>query len=431
MSSNQTINLNGKMFYNTEYLKHICPAFFHGCAKSHRLLISKKNISEDNYIYATYAPKSLKWKVSNSEVKSAKVLLSKDWVENNVPGFGNDIKLDLEIAPPLLNLKDDEKIKDDNGNVFEIETRGNKTIEGIYFYGKDIEKMLELECLRRTLNNEHGNYIEKTHYKKFIRPRENNDDDKDNESNNPERIYLTYFGLVKMLITRRHPIAEKFQRWAINILYTHQFGTKEEKQELSSKLLGCDVNSIKSFLNSSVQKYSELYLICLGKVKDIKEQIPELKGKNDEDYLFKYGYTSDLNQRLQSHKQLFNKIKNVNISLCLHCPIDENYLSEAEVELKQSFQIFEYFLEHPVYKELVVFNENKLEQFKKIFKNICDKYAGNCKQLQEQLEKQKLSHDHHIRELELKLKHEQELRLMEKNMKDELTKILLNLSRDK
>ena len=75
MSSNQTINLNGKMFYNTEYLKHICPAFFHGCAKSHRLLISKKNISEDNYIYATYAPKSLKWKVSNSEVKSAKVLL--------------------------------------------------------------------------------------------------------------------------------------------------------------------------------------------------------------------------------------------------------------------------------------------------------------------------------------------------------------------
>lgn len=431
MSENQTISLNGKTFYNTEYIKHMCPAFFHGCAKSHRLLISKKNISENDYIYATYAPKTLKWKVSNSEVKSAKVLLLKEWVENNVPGFGNNIKLDLEIAPPLLILKDEEKIKDEDGNIFEIETRGNKTIEGIYFYGKDIEKMLELECLRRTLNNEHGNYIEKTHYKKFIRPRENNDDDKDNESNNPERIYLTYFGLVKMLITRRHPIAEKFQRWAYNILYTHQFGSKEEKQELSSKLLGCDINSIKSFLNSGVQKYSELYLICIGKVKDTKEQIPELKDKNDEDYLFKYGYTSDLNQRIQSHKQLFNKIKNVNISLCLHCPIDENYLSEAEVELKRSFQIFEYFLEHPVYKELVVFNENKLEQFKKIFKNICDKYAGNCKQIQEQLEKQKLLHERDIRELELKLKHEQELRLMEKNMKDELTKILLNLSKDK
>ena len=373
----------------------------------------------------------LKWKISNSDVKSAKVLLLKEWVEINVPGFGNNVKLNLEMAPQLLTLKDDEKIRDDNGNIFEIETRGSKTIDGIYFYGKDIEKMLELESLRQTLNNENGTYIEVTHYKKFIRPNVNNCIDNDNESNNPERIYLTYFGLVKMLITRRHPIAEKFQRWAINILYTHQFGSKEDKQELSSKLLGCDVNSIKSFLNSGVQKYSELYLICIGKIGDIKEQILELKDKNNSDYLFKYGYTSDLNQRLQSHKQLFNKIKNVNISLCIHCPIDENYLSEAEVELKQSFQIFEYFLEHPLYKELVVFNENKLEQFKKIFKNICDKYAGNCKQVQEQLEKQKMLHEYKIKELELKLKHEQELRLSEKNMKDEITKILLNLSKDK
>lgn len=431
MSLNQTITLNGKMFYNTEYIKHICPAFFHGCAKSHRLLISKKNISEDNYIYATYAPKTLKWKASNSEVKSAKVLLSKEWVEINVPGFGSNNKLDLEIAPLLLTLKDEEKFKDENGNIFEIETRGERTVEGIFFYGKDIEKMLELENITNVICNSETTYIKNKHYKKFIRPKDFNSQFRSNESNNPERIYLTYFGLVKMLITRRHPIAEKFQKWAINILYTHQFGSKEEKQELSSKLLGCDINSIKSFLNSGVQKYSELYLICIGKVKDIKEQIPELKDKNDEEYLFKYGYTSDLNQRLQSHKQLFNKIKNVNISLCIHCPIDENYLSEAEVELKQSFQIFEYFLEHPVYKELIVFNENKLEQFKKIFKNICDKYAGNCKQLQEQLEKQKLIHEHNIKELELKLKHEHEMRMMEKNTKDELTKILLNLSKDR
>ena len=42
------------------------------------------------YTYATFAPKTNKWSVSNDNVKSSKLLLEKTWVENNVNGFGNN-----------------------------------------------------------------------------------------------------------------------------------------------------------------------------------------------------------------------------------------------------------------------------------------------------------------------------------------------------
>jgi hypothetical protein len=441
------IELGGKMFYNTEFVKQSCPAFFYGCAKTLRKIIEKKNIKNDEYTYATFAPKTNKWSVSNDNVKSAKLLLEKTWVENNVPGFGNnDITLDLEMAPPILELKDEEKFKDDKGNIVDIETRGIKTFDGIYFYGKDVEKMLNINDISSLLKHESSSYIVYKHYKKFYRPSPVNHGYKDNESNNHERIYLTYFGLVKMLITTQNSIAESFQKWALQTLFTVQMGSQEEKTTLASKLLGCDINSVKSFLQSGVQDYSVLYLICIGKVKDLSSQIEGLSDKHPDEYVFKYGYTSDLSQRIQSHKQKFGKLKNTSLSLVSHIPIDEKYLSEAEVELKQTFQSFEYIIDNPIYNELVCFNENKLPLFKKLFKTICDKYAGNCKKLQDELEKQQLQHDYELkeqkrnydyelkehdsklRELELKIKHEQELKNMEKQSKDELTKILMNLT---
>jgi hypothetical protein len=446
--------LNNNSYYFVEEIKQACPAFFYGCAKTSRMIVDKKKINNTEYVYATYAPKTLKWKLSEDCVKSAKLLLSCNWVEQNVPNWKtedgiitNEQKLDLEIVPPLLELNDKEKFRDEKGNIIEIETRGIKTLEGIYFYGKDVEKMLEFVSIKDVLHETTTLYEENIHYKKFIKTVEKNTGLQSNKTNtsenevintytnNQQTIYLTYMGFVRMLITRRHPVAEHFQRWALQTLFTVQMGNQEEKTILSSKLLGCDIKNVKSFLNSSVQEYSVLYLIHIGKVSDLNSQIEGLEDKNPEDFVFKYGYTSDLSQRIQAHKQTFGKLKNTNLSLVSHITIDEKYLSEAEVELKQTFKSFDYIIDNPTYKELVVFNENKLSLFKKIFKTICDKYAGSCKKLQDELEKQQVRHEYDIKEheyklrgLELKLKHEQELKNIETQSKAELTKILMNLS---
>ena len=421
-----SFTLNNKEYYKADYVKEQNSAFFYGTARSIRIIITKKNIPVEHYVYATYSKRENKWTLSDEKINKASLLLTREWVEQNVPDWKRDgivtnqQKLELENAPPLLQLNDGEKIKDEDGNIVEIETRGVKTIDGIYFYGKDIERILQIDKLKDILNNENSTYELNTHYKKFIR----NDAITDGVSViKREVIYLTYFGLVKMLITRRHPIAEKFQRWTINILYTHQFGSKEEKQELSSKLLGCDISDIRSFLHCGVTEYSELYLVCIGKISDLSKEIPELVSKNQNDYLFKFGYTSNLYKRLQTHKNYFSKYNGSNVSLVLHCPIDKQYLSQAEVELKQSFQTFDYILDHPEHKELVYFNQSKLSQFEKIFKVICEKYAGNCKKLQEQLEQFNKEKEHEMREKEheireIKLQHQLELKEKEYKLKE-------------
>jgi hypothetical protein len=54
------------------------------------------------------------------------------------------------------------------------------------------------------------------------------------KSQNQKTLFLTYHGLVKLLFSRRHPMAEHFQKWAISILFAHQMGTDEQKEALGA-----------------------------------------------------------------------------------------------------------------------------------------------------------------------------------------------------
>lgn len=383
----QIIELGGKMFYNTEFVKQSCPAFFYGCAKTLRKIVEKKNIKNDEYVYATYAPKTNKWSLSNDSIKSAKLLLEKTWVENNVPSFGNNnIKLDLEMAPPILELKDEEKFKDDKGNIVEIETRGIKTFNGIYFYGKDVEKMLELVSIKDVLHCSTSSYKEVIHYKNFIRKEDNDLKSK----NNQQTIYLTYMGLVKLIQSTRKNVPIKFTDWLHNLLgipFTH------------IKFISAETDTIesiqKSICSDSFKQYSvDKYRIDL--------------------YFPEYNLAIECDEN--NHKDR-----------------DINYEIDREIyikdKLKCSFIRYNPYSEHfDIFKVIREIN-NYITQYKINENNMIKKY----------LEKQQIKHEYEIkenkreyesklREYELKLKHEQELKNIETQSKAELTKILMNLS---
>lgn len=73
-------------------------------------------------------------KISNK----AKLLLTKEWVEKNIPKMSKEeIKYDIEPVPELLILKDSEKFQDKYNNVLEIETRGVRDPEHCYFKATD------------------------------------------------------------------------------------------------------------------------------------------------------------------------------------------------------------------------------------------------------------------------------------------------------
>ena len=255
------IILNNNSYYFVEEIKQACPAFFYGCAKTSRMIVDKKKINNTEYVYATYAPKTFKWKLSEDCVKSAKLLLSCNWVEQNIPNWKtedgiitNEQKLDLEIVPLLLELKDKEKFRDVNGNIIEIETRGTKTLDGIYFYGKDVEKMLELECITDILNNPTTKYDETIHYKIFIRSCQESHKLSDRTFNR-HTTYLTYKGLVKLLLSTRKNVPVKFTDWLHNLLgipFTHIKFISAETDTIESIQKSIYSDSFKQY---SVDKY--------------------------------------------------------------------------------------------------------------------------------------------------------------------------------
>ena len=481
------ILLNNNLYYFVEEIKQACPAFFYGCAKTSRMIIEKKKINNSDYLYATYAPKSLKWKQSDETVKSAKLLLNCKWVEQNVTNWNseegnitNEEKLDLEAVPPLLELKDEEKFRDDKGNIIEIETRGIKTLDGIYFYGKDVEKMLELECITDILNNQTTKYDEIIHYKKFIRSCQESQPVSDRTFNR-NTTYLTYKGLVRMLITRRHPIADKFQDWCFKTLFTIQMGNEIEKEKLGTKILNMDIETYRNVFKTHSTKLPCIYLSELGKVKDLKDTFEindDIYKNNINSAIYKFGFTDDIDRRLSEHQNDYGTLKNVNLQLVKFTMIEQKYIKDAENDLRDFFEKFnkrfiikidktkkivsqgtepkaidenlisqDSRLNNKNRYELIILNKDELESVFKYYKYLGNEYAGSTAELQNKIEKmkheieliklekekQKDGYENELlrKELEiLKMKHEKdnykniyEYTLKEKENKDEIYKL--------
>lgn len=115
---------------------------------------------------------------------------------------------------------------------------------------------------------------------------------------------MTYNGILRVLFTYRNNKTEHFVSWATETLFTAQMGTKEQKQKLSSKLLGVDANAIKEVLNKDANILPCVYLFTFNTVKELRESISIDEKYNDDDIVCKFGFTKDLPQRTEQHQKL-------------------------------------------------------------------------------------------------------------------------------
>ena len=133
-------------FNSSKELKEKAPSYFRG-VRSLKNIIQKKNIPEKEYIFGSFS-KIKNWKTDYHKTQNipsrAFPLISVKWCNKNIPYFKeNDLKDELEMAPPILVLNDNEKFRDNEGKIYEIETRGKeRTIDSVYFLCKDVSKAL-------------------------------------------------------------------------------------------------------------------------------------------------------------------------------------------------------------------------------------------------------------------------------------------------
>lgn len=126
-------------------------------------------MSDTDYIFGYQ--KDNKWIESSSKYAKSKLLVTRQWTKTNVPKFKDVVNGDdyeYPEAPDILELEDDEKFKDADGNVLNIEVRGERKHNDCYFKVQDVSTAFEMDRLHSSLTNDNTKYKSDTHYKYFI-----------------------------------------------------------------------------------------------------------------------------------------------------------------------------------------------------------------------------------------------------------------------
>ena len=165
------ITIESKKYIIGDIVIKDAPIFSKGC-RGTRNLIKKKEIDNNKFIFARQVDD--KWVISDGRsVKFDKVFFTQQFIDS-IPELNKEcdkeIKDDNGImkAPNIIYLKDDEKFKDDNGNVIEIETRGERDVDTAYFKVKDVMDGFDMLYLNDSINDKNGSYEYEKDYKYFI-----------------------------------------------------------------------------------------------------------------------------------------------------------------------------------------------------------------------------------------------------------------------
>jgi len=406
----QTITFNDQLFYSADELKPHYKDYFKG-VRTVKEIIDKKGIPSLEYVVVKKVKDELVV-CDNMKYSRAKILLKKDFCESNIINppapkkkvFKTTIEQEVEeeeeelIAPEILDLEEEECFKDSEGNILQIEVRGERDRKKIFFKMADISKEFNAPNLRIVLLNKEK-FQKNIHYKNFTC---NLGVTKGYTKTASKKsfIFLTYKGLLRFLFVSRNPCAEAFQDWAEEKLFTMQMGKQEQKEELAAEVLNVNIRDLRAIFRKHANNLPCIYLIKLGKVSDIRRTFKIPDSYSDDCILYKYGFTEDLQTRLGQHSRKFDKLDDVQIDLQFFHFIDPKFTSKAENKLKNLFEAFEKGFSYSTEKEFIILNNKEMKHAKSMFKMIGEKYAGISEELQKKIDELKSAHKLEMVEME-------------------------------
>ena len=397
-----TIDNTNILYYNNKDLKILKPHFFYGFQSDPKHIIERKNIPESDYVFTCFNKKK-GWSIYDNTCKRAQLLIKKSWVDkfffnqndilsNHILSNDNqedddeeknqNIQQSIDLAPNILDLDDDEKFKDIDGNIIDIETRGQRNADNIFFKVQDISVVFEMPNLDAVLLHTDKGYDRDIDYKTFfIRVKLTNGQSQTIKKS----LYLTYQGILRVLFVSRNKNATNFRKWATNKLFTCQMGSNGEKKQLVADLMNTDVKSVDMMFDDKIFSFPCIYLLSLGFVKNLRETFGISDDVDGELIVYKFGRTNDFSRRKIEHKNYYGKMKNVKLNLEKIYFIDIKYLTDAENSVNQLCTNFSKKILLENYRELVALNNAEVEEIKKYYKMLGELYIGATAGLQKEI----------------------------------------------
>jgi hypothetical protein len=330
---------------------------------------------------------------------------------------------EIENAPPLLHLDDGEKFHDADGNVIEIETRGERDRKKIYFKIKDVSIGFGMPSLSRNILNING-LTRGIHYITFTRDSTlHTMECKNTNKQSKTSLYLTYKGLLRVLFASRNRHVDKFQDWAEEKLFAIQMGTKDQKMKLGAEVLNTSPRTLKAIFDKHAATFPSIYLMSLGKVRELRETFGIPANKLDDSTVYKFGFTEDLSRRVIELEAEYSKLSGVTMTIGTFHVIDTKYTSEAENEVREMCAAFEVRVKKTTqgFNELIILDDKQFANMKKMYRRIGDEFAGATIGLQKQIAELKeriKDYENEIVRLKLEIEYKDNLHKKDIELKD-------------
>ncbi|KAJ3165467.1 hypothetical protein HDU88_004264 [Geranomyces variabilis] len=181
----------------------------------------------------------------------------------------NAAPADLEDAPEVLSLEEAEKFQNEDGEPQEVETRGVRAANGIFFRANDVSLLVSEHRLWVTNRVTHPNSsFERGPEKDFVSFKIVVGEDGSQRA--CSRLFLKYRCLVRVMNVSRTPAARRFCDWAAALLQAARMGSPEQRQEAAASILGTPLAKVREALSSFSPKPSGVYLLSLGTTMTLK-----------------------------------------------------------------------------------------------------------------------------------------------------------------
>jgi hypothetical protein len=227
-----------------------------------------------------------------------------------------------------------------------------------------------IDNLNRHILDKKSNFTRDEHYKIF----------NCNKIQSKE-LFLTFKGLIRVLLSSHSHNVQPFIKWATEKIFTLQFGTFEQKEELVGSILGVNVKAIKEVFNANRNTLPCIYLFTLNTVKELRE-IMNIDNKFPDDAVVaQFGFTNDLSIKIGEDITKYGNIPNVNLKLKHYCYIDPQYMSDAETDIKEFMDTLKINFNYENYNGLVIIPEELLKIIDKQYNLIGKNYMGHISEL--------------------------------------------------
>jgi len=381
------IIINNKSYYEFNDLLTNYEDFFKSYSTRCRKIITQRKLRPvDDYGFINNkSGNSFVPNILNPSTKD-RLVISKKWINDNV--INPETSRSMTI-PAIFHL-DESELFCYNDFYYEIETRGERSIDKCYFLGSHIASVLGLLRNESFGAREVSDYIEHEEYEIFNIRHKNGIYYK--------TYYLTYYGVMRYIFRSRSSISRKLSRWISETMFTIQFGSTCQKQNLIENIMGIDLSSFKQVMSGHCGSISCVYLIYIGTVKQLKNSL-HIDGKADTDIVCKYGRTNDIDRRINELNNKYKKLNpDVTLSVITFSFIDETCNVKVESELSNLFN--ETKLVHEVEKELIITNKTNIPIIKKLYQTLEIDYGREISCVRKTYEDEIKRKDIEIRNLE-------------------------------